>query len=92
MSSKLCFRRNPPLVQRFLEAQARTISAVLVQRLPQVRFSLPDRVVGEAGRYGEPWLITVPTEDREANMAGGLIDRLTRTRPACGNPPEAVRA
>ena len=72
------FQAQPPLVQRFLEAQARAIADALVQRLPQVRFSLPDRVIGEAGRYGEPRTLTVPTEDRE-QMAGGLIDRLTRT-------------
>jgi len=72
------FQAQSPLVQRFLEAQARAIADALVQRLPQVRFSLPDRVIGEAGRYGEPRTLTVPTEDRE-QMAGGLIDRLTRT-------------
>jgi hypothetical protein len=72
------FQAQSPLVQRFLEAQARTIADALVQRLPQVRFSLPDRVIGEAGRYGEPRSLTVPPEDRE-QMAGGLIDRFTRT-------------
>jgi hypothetical protein len=72
------FQAQSPLVQRFLEAQARTIADALVQRLPQVRFSLPDRVIGEAGRYGEPRSLTVPSEDRE-QLAGGLIDRLTRT-------------
>jgi hypothetical protein len=72
------YQAQSPLVQRFLEAQAHTIADALVQRLPQVRFSLPDRVIGEAGRYGELRTLTVPTEDRE-QMAGGLIDRLTRT-------------
>jgi hypothetical protein len=72
------FQAQSPLVQRFLEAQARAIADALVQRLPQVRFSLPDRVIGEAGRYGEPRSLTVPPEDRE-QMAGGLIDRFTRT-------------
>ncbi len=75
---QVLFQAQSPLVQRFLEAQARTIADALVQRLPQVRFSLPDRVIGEAGRYSEPRTLTVPTEDRE-QMAGGLIDRLTRT-------------
>jgi hypothetical protein len=72
------FQAQTPLVQRFLEAQGRTIAEAMVQRLAQVRFSLPDRVIGEAGRYGEPRSLTVPPEDRE-QMAGGLIDRITRT-------------
>ncbi len=63
---------QPPLVQRFLEAQAQTIAQALVEHLPQVRFRLPDRVVVEGKT------LTVSPENRE-QLAGGLMERLTRT-------------
>lgn len=70
---------QPTLVQRFIEAQARSLADALVQRSPQVRFTLPDRVVTAlpaAGETVQP--APVPPEFRE-QMAGGLVDRLTRT-------------
>jgi hypothetical protein len=38
------FDIQPPIVQRFLEAQARQISQAYVERVHSVRFRLPDRV------------------------------------------------
>ena len=72
------FSAQPPLVQRFLEAQARQLADALVQGLPQAHFSLPDRVVcsKETGRDGKPH--QVPVDERE-QLAGGILDRLTRT-------------
>lgn len=77
------FYAQPPMVQRFLDAQARQLGEALVQRIPQARFTLPDRVVIEAPPKGQagtqaaaPSLVPVPPEFRE-QLAGGIIDRLT---------------
>ncbi len=72
------FRAQPAIVQRFLETQARPLAEALLQRLPQVHFKLPDRVVCEVNgeQKGKP--LPVPAELRE-QMAGGLVGRLTRT-------------
>ncbi len=67
---------QPALVQRFLEAQARKLAEAIAQRerVPQVRFTLPDQVVTDVtSNESQP----VPPEFRE-QLAGGLIDRLTR--------------
>src|SRR4029453_17802439 len=67
------FNAEPVIVQRFLEGQARALADALIQRQSQLRFTLPETVVLEAGGQ----LARVPDEFRE-QMAGGLIDRLTR--------------
>ncbi len=68
---------QPPLVQRFLETQASSLAEAIIQGLPQVRFTLPDRVVlPEQEADAKP--VVVPKESRE-QMTGGLMDRLTRT-------------
>lgn len=69
------FNIQPTLVQRFLEGQAGQLAEALTQqgRAAQVRFTLPDRVVVEDGQT-----LPVPPEFRE-QMAGGLVDRLTRS-------------
>ena len=72
------FGAQSPLVQRFLEAQARALADAVVNRLSQVRFTLPDRVQTAAATQGQRQTLQVPEEFRE-QMAGGLIDRLTRT-------------
>ena len=41
------FLAQPPMVQRFLETQARDLAEALVQRQPQVKFKLPDKVITE---------------------------------------------
>jgi hypothetical protein len=84
---------QPALVQRFLEAQARKLAEAVTGRLPQARFTLPDRVVVSrsisAGTISAEWpdqdaspsgpaaTVTVPPEQRE-QMIGGLLDRLSR--------------
>jgi hypothetical protein len=71
------FQIQPPLVQRFLETQASSVAEALVQGLPQVRFTLPDRVVVSI-QDGEAKPASVPSESRE-QITGGLMDRLMRT-------------
>lgn len=70
------FQSQPPLVQRFLETQASSVAEAIIQGLPQVRFTLPDRVVVQPEVDGKP--VSIPKEARE-QMTGGLMDRLTRT-------------
>jgi hypothetical protein len=75
-ASEALFNAQPKSIQRFLEAQVRAISDAVEQRLPQVRFNLPDQVVvGPPGKE-EAALVPVPAEQRE-QMAGGLVGRLT---------------
>lgn len=69
------FQAQPAIVQRFLDAQARQASDAIMNRLPQIKFTLPDRVVVDPSSKRTE---TVPGEYRE-QMAGGLMDRLTRS-------------
>ena len=69
------FKVQPPIVQRFLEAQARQVADVFVQRGSRVHFSLPDRVVVMTN--GEASTLTVPQNLREQS-AGSLRDRFAR--------------
>ena len=72
------FAAQPPLVQRFLEAQARSVAEALLQATPYVRFTLPDQVTLKASTsYEKPSTVPIPPEQRE-QMAGGLLERLTR--------------
>jgi hypothetical protein len=68
---------QPPLVQRFLETQASSLAEAIIKGLPQVHFTLPDRVVLST-QEGEARAVPVPKETRE-QMTGGLMNRLTRT-------------
>jgi hypothetical protein len=70
------FQLQPPLVQRFLESQASSVAEAIIQGLPQVKFTLPDRVVLQQETEAKP--VSLPKESRE-QMTGGLMDRLTRT-------------
>jgi hypothetical protein len=67
------FKAQLPIVQRFLEAQARQVAEVFVQRGSRVTFSLPDRVVVEAN--GKLTTLAVPQNLREQS-AGSLRDRI----------------
>lgn len=67
---------QPPLVQRFLESQARAVADAIIGNLSQVRFTLPDRVVCEVKAGDEAKPASVPANQRE-QMAGGIKDRLT---------------
>jgi hypothetical protein len=65
-----------PIVQRFLEAQARQIADVFIQRGSRVRFSLPDRVAVVAN--DATTTMNVPQNLREQSV-GNLRERMTRT-------------
>src|ERR1041384_4387902 len=65
------FEAQPVLVQRFLEGQARALADALIQRQPQVRFTLPDQVVLDRTPQGPGETARVPQEFRE-QLAGGL--------------------
>jgi hypothetical protein len=69
-------RLQPPLTQRFVEAQARHLADAIVQRTPQVRFSLPDQVIGPGS---DARAVAVASGYREQFIGGtGFLDRLSR--------------
>lgn len=72
------FNLQPQLIQRFLESQVRLISEAIINRQPQVQFSLPDRVICPIPETGKTESLSVPPDER-LQMAGGLVDRLTKT-------------
>ncbi len=67
------FELQLPIIQRFLEAQARQIAEAYSERLQSVRFTLPDRVIGSTGT--EP--LTVKQSVREQHV-GDFGDRIAR--------------
>jgi hypothetical protein len=70
-------RLQPPLTQRFVETQARYLAEAMVQHTPQLRFSLPDQVVGPAS---DARPVAVPAGYREQMIGGtGFLDRFSRT-------------
>ena len=69
------FNAQPAIVQRFLEAQARSLADMILERHTQARFTLPDRVATQPGQAS---FVTVPKDQRE-QMAGGIMDRITRS-------------
>jgi hypothetical protein len=70
-------RAQPPLTQRFVESQARHLADAIVQHTPQVRFTLPDQVIG-LGSDARP--VAVPAGYREQIVGGtGFLDRFSRT-------------
>ncbi len=79
------FEAQPGLVQRFIEAQGRVLAEALGRREAgsQLRFTLPDGVVlvAPATPGDVAPLVPVPPEFCE-QLAGGLIERLTRANLA----------
>lgn len=70
-------RWQPPLTQRFVEAQAWPLAEAMVQHTLHVHFSLPDQVVTLEDK-GQPQ--TVPAGYRDQAIGGAsLLDRLART-------------
>lgn len=67
------FNAQLPIVQRFLEAQARLVAEAFTERAHSIRFTLPDRVVCQAGEKVEP--ASVPQALREQTV-GKFSDRL----------------
>jgi len=72
-AQEILYRAQPAIVQRMLELQARLISNALETHQAPLRFSLPDQVIGEAGRGKQ--VMQVPTDLREQKI-GGLMDSL----------------
>ena len=68
------FKAQPAIVQRFLEAQARQMADVFVQRGSRLHFTFPDRVV--IGTSSESSTLTVPQNLREQSV-GNLGDRIS---------------
>ena len=77
-AQRALFRIQPAIIQRFLEAQARQLGEAILQKSPQVHFKLPDRVIIEVTGRGALAPVPVPESFRE-QMAGGLLDRVTRS-------------
>ncbi|MBN2388608.1 MAG: hypothetical protein JXB85_16445 [Anaerolineales bacterium] len=73
------FDCQPPIVQRFLEAQGHLVGEAFTEQAPRLRFTLPDRVVMTNSDEPQP----VPQTSRE-QAVGRLFPRLTRqdVRPA----------
>ncbi len=65
------FDLQPPIVQRFLEAQARQIAEAYAERMRNAHFTLPDRVI--VAENAEP--TPIPPTVREQRI-GGFRDRL----------------
>lgn len=72
------FQVQLPIVQRFLEGQGRQIAEAIDRHSPQISFTLPDRVISLTPEKGPGKNYNVPPDSRE-QMAGGLVERLTRT-------------
>jgi hypothetical protein len=69
------FLLQPALIQRFFQAQARSLAEALLQPASQVRFRLPDQIIASPGSLK---VNPVPAEQRE-QLVGGFVDRLLRS-------------
>lgn len=69
------FSAQPNIVQRFLEAQARQLSDGLLQRATQLRFTLPDRVLGVAPHIEQSAPMAVPPASREQAI-GSILQKM----------------
>lgn len=69
------FEAQPAILQRFFEAQAASLAQALTSHLPQVKFSLPDRVLVQLPQIEQAAPVSVPAAAREQTL-GGLRNRL----------------
>lgn len=67
------FDAQPPIVQRFLEVQARQVAEAFVERAPLLRFMLPDRVT-----VGDKSETLTLSEAARAQIVGRFSDRIAR--------------
>jgi hypothetical protein len=67
------FDAQLPIIQRFLEAQARQIAEAYTERAPRVRFTLPDRIIAEKGTEPIPVL-----QGLREQRVGVFADKLAR--------------
>lgn len=72
------FSAQPVIVQRYLETQGKQIAHAVVDGDPQVRFSLPDRIVCTLENVDQPALVTIPQNQR-AHSAGSFINRFRKS-------------
>src|SRR5512144_285007 len=72
------FSAQPTIVQRYLETQGKQIAQAVVDGDPQIRFSLPDRIVCTLENVEQPALVTIPQNQR-AHSAGSFINRFRKT-------------
>jgi hypothetical protein len=75
---KTLFESQTTIVQRFLEGQAQSIAEALIDRIPQVRFLLPDRVVQPALQNSQSESLAIPETAREIKI-GGVLQRDVRS-------------
>jgi hypothetical protein len=71
------FSAQPAIIQRFLEVQGKQIAEAIVDGGPQVRFSLPDRIVCTLENVDQPALVTIPQNQR-VYSAGSFMNRLRK--------------
>lgn len=68
---------QPALVQRFLETQVHQLADAVMQNAPQIRFTLPDKVILKDDQTEAKTTYHIAKEARD-QMAGGFLDRFTR--------------
>src|SRR5574342_1036270 len=68
---------QPPILQRFLEAQGKQIAEALMDGAAQVRFSLPDRVICTLEHVHQTALVTIPQNQR-TYLSGSYLNRLRK--------------
>lgn len=71
------FSIQPVILQRYIESQARQIADALIEHRSSVKFSLPDKVVGELPNIDQPATIKVP-ENLRNQTVGSFLNRLSR--------------
>jgi hypothetical protein len=71
------FSAQPAIIQRYLEAQGKQIAEAVLEKVAQVRFSLPDRVVCTIEKVDQPALVTIP-QDQRTISAGRFLDRFRK--------------
>jgi hypothetical protein len=67
---KALFDAQPAIVQRFLELQAQRLADALLGNVSQLRFRLPDRVVGKTPQSNETAAMLIPDVMREYAVGG----------------------
>jgi len=71
------FSAQPAIIQHFLEVQGKQVAEAIVEREPQVHFSLPDRIICTLENVDQPALVTIPQNQRTYS-AGRFINRLRK--------------
>lgn len=73
------FDAQPAIVQRFIEAQARQIADALTEHRPQVKFTLPERIIAvhHLPQIDQSATMTVPVRLREQSV-GGFRNQLAK--------------